>query len=231
MAQTVTASETPAEQPLSIRAGDAADVLLTVEEPDPASTPAAPQPDLAVDLSQAVDGTPGRPAVIRAGAKDKPARQANAQGLFFDTSYRPPEGIEILDQTVLKGRALWRLDVPDTDYPKKAGDYEYDVVVTRQDFLRPGASAGTVAVLADDVTVVGALTAFTKAKRGDVIQLTTGPNVGLPRIIASVADSGTLTVEDGWPQPDTGALFEIRRGRSETRAFGPFTIDQDVVRG
>lgn len=227
MAQSVSSSTTTA---LEFIAGDTEDVLIVVEIPDPASTPAAPLPDLPVNLSEAVDETPGRPAVIRAAVKDKPKVQTNAQAIIFADSYEPPAGIEILDQGVLEGRALWRLEVPDTDYPRKAKTYCLDIVVARQDIQRPGAAAGTIANLANSKTVAGTGTAFTKAKRGDIIQPTTGVNVGKPRIIEAIGDDLSLTLEEGWPQGDSGALFEIRRPLATTYQRD-FVIKQDVVRG
>ena len=161
--------------------------------------------------------------------KKDPSKEANAKAAVLKLSYDASQ-IEILPQAVpaTKGQCKVKLDKPDTS-DNKAGDYSWDLEVTRQDVLRTGASVGTAALVADSGAVVGTGTAFTKAKVGDVVQVTSGPNAGRVSLITAITSATALTTERLWEDADPTATFEIRRGKSKTAARGKFTLVQDVV--
>lgn len=212
----------PAIVDLSIVRGDSFDITITVtDDAVPTQNP--------INLSQATDGTVGRPAVIRFAVKRDPSRDANSESAILKKSYRDDE-VEILPQGVLatKGQCKVKGDKPDTT-DNDAGEYLWDTEVTLQDAQRTGASGGTVALVADSVAVVGTGTAFLKAKVGDVIQVLSGANAGRPSLITAIASNGAMTTERAWESSDASATFEIRRGKSKTVVRGTFTLVQDVV--
>jgi hypothetical protein len=211
----------PAEVDISLVRGDSDDILVTVKDT------AQPTQNL-INLGTATDGTPSRPAVLRYAAKAAPSKDKNAAAAIFKASYRTDE-IEVLPQTGLTvGQCVVKIDKPDTS-DNKAGVYAHDFEVVRQDVPRPGAGVGTAAIVASAVGVTGTGTAFTKAKAGDVLHPTSGPNLGAPRLISKVVSATALEVEVAWETSDAAATFEIRRGKAKTAFTGKLTLVQDVV--
>ena len=223
---------------INLTIGEGADHLITFR--DPALTdPGDANADL-IDLSLAIDGTLDRHAIIRFAAKKTPAKQANAAGLLWKRSYDPTE-LEELDQTQLatKGRAMLKIDEPDTD-GQKPGDYPYEVFLTRQDVIRPGASTGTLVALTDGSgAVTGSGTAFTKAKPGDVLTVVGGANDLEVSRIESITDDTTMVLERTNWAAQSAVTFEIRRGAGRTAKVpdangdlvknGLLVLEQDVV--
>lgn len=207
---------------LELTLGDSDDILITVE--DDASPPRR------IDLSQAVDGTADRPAIIRVAVKKDPARDLNSEAVLFKTSYAVDE-IEILPQALdaTKGQCRVRIDKPDTE-DEDAGDYSWDVEVTRQDIQRTGAQVGTLTLTEGSKTITGVGTAFTKAKVGDVIHPTSGAADGRPVVISKIVSDTQAESEYAWPTGESDVTFELRRGKSKTAASGTFTLVQDVVK-
>ena len=214
MATTAT-TEDPA---ITLTQGEGDDRRITVTDADGAP----------IRLDQAVDDSAGYYAVVRFAVKLKPKTTPNADALIFKASYYDDE-IEILDQTTNPGECILKIDEPDTA-DAKPGCYTYEVFITRQDALRTGAQAGTVALAAGSTDVVGAGTGFTNAKPGDVIQITSGPNNGQESRIESITDDNNIVTERVWSVADASATYEIRRGQGRTGALGQFILEQDVVR-
>lgn len=212
----------PANVDISLVRGDSDDILVTITDD------VSPTPNL-IDLSVATDGTVGRPAIIRFAVKKDPTKEVNAKAAVIKLSYDPSQ-IEVLPQGVLatRGQCKVKLDKPDTA-DNKAGDYSWDLEVTRQDAQRPGASVGTLACVAGAKAVIGTGTALLKAKVGDVVQLTSGPNAGRVSLIEAIVSDTAFTCERAWEDDDAAATFEIRRGKSKTAVRGKFTLVQDVV--
>jgi hypothetical protein len=216
------AVKAPAIVDIELVRGDSDDILVTITDD------ASPTPNL-IDLSVATDATANRPAIIRFAVKKDPTKEANIKAAVLKLSYDASE-LEILPQAApaTRGQCRVKLDKPDTS-DNKAGDYSWDLEVTRQDALRPGASAGALAVVAGNVVPIGTGTAFTKAKVGDVVQITSGPNDGRASLITKITSATSIETERAWEDTDPSATFEIRRGKSKTAVRGKFTLVQDVV--
>lgn len=216
------AVKAPAIVDIELVRGDSDDILVTITDD------ASPTPNL-IDLSVATDATINRPAIVRFAVKKDPSKEANVKAAVLKLSYDASQ-LEILPQAVpaTKGQCKVKLDKPDTS-DNKAGDYSWDLEVTRQDVTRPGASVGTAAIVAGNVTMTGTGTAFTKAKVGDVVQVTSGPNSGRPALITKITSATVIETERAWEDADVAATFEIRRGKSKTAVRGKFTLVQDVV--
>lgn len=212
----------PAVVDITLRRGDSDDILVTITDD------AAPTPNT-IDLSVATDGTVGRPAIVRFAVKRDPSKETNLKAALFKTSYVAAD-IEILAQGVpaTRGQCRIKIDKPDTS-DEKAGEYQHDIEVTRQDVLRTGSYVGTAALTTVDGNIVGTATAFLKAKVGDVVQITSGPNLGRVSLITAIVSDTAMTTERVWEDADAAATFEIRRGKSKTAAYGKFTLAQDVV--
>jgi len=209
------------EVTLSLVLGDSEDFLVTVTD-DTAPVP------LKIDLSVAVDGTASRPAIVRFAVKKTPATMDNPEALVFKTSYFDDQLPLLAQVGATLGQCRLLLDKPDTD-DAAAGDYRYDLEVTRQDAARVGASGvGMVAVTADSVVVTGTGTAFQKAKVGDVLQPLGVLNTK-PVKIVSIASATSLEVEAPIFQTEANVPFELRRGKHKTAARGPFVLIQSVV--
>lgn len=207
------------EVTLELTQGDSEDYLITVK--DDAPTPAP------INLSQAVDGTVDRPAIVRFAVKKDPASESNEEAIVFKSSYFPDQ-ISFLPQsggTLGQCRAL--VDKPDTQ-DVEAGAYRWDIEVTRQDALRSGAQAGTISVSSGSVVVAGTGTAFDKAKPGDVLQPLGVLNTAPVKILKVVSPS-SVEVEAPVFQTEAGISFEVRRGKHKTAGRGPFTLVQSVV--
>src|SRR3990172_6597278 len=213
------ATKAPAIVDIELVRGDSDDILVTIT--DDATTPNL------IDLSVATDATAGRPAIIRFAVKKDPSKEPNAKAAVLKLSYDAAQ-LEILPQAVpaTKGQCKVKLDKPDTS-DEKAGDYSWDLEVTRQDALRPGASVGTLALSAGNSVPIGTGTAITKAKVGDVVQILSGPNVGRPSLITKITSATSFETERAWEDTDAVATFEIRRGKSKTAVRGKFTLVQD----
>lgn len=204
---------------LTMVEGDTGDFVVSVKDDA--------DPPVAVDLSKAVDGTVDRPAVIRFAVKTDPT-DPNSAAQVYKTTYREDQ-IKILAQTgPTVGQCRVMLDKPDTEDADTSASYSWDVEVSRQDALRPGASVGTATVVAGSNAVVGVGTAFTKARKGDIFQ-PLGLNV-TPCIVDKITDDTHMTVEtwQAWFS-ETGLAFELRRGRHKTAARGPFVFQDGVV--
>lgn len=201
--------------------GDSEDFLVTVTD-DVTPTPNK------INLSQAVDNTPDRPAILRWAAKRTPADDTNAEAIAFKSSYNGDEIIPLTQTGATLGQARLLIDKPDTD-SEAAGSYRWDLEITRQDVLRAASGVGTIAVLSGSKVVTGTATTFLKAKVGDVLQPLGGLNVA-PVKIAKVVSNTSLEVEEAIfltesPVPS----FEIRRGKHKTARKGPFVLEQGVV--
>lgn len=216
------AVKAPAIVDIEMIRGDSDDILVTITDD------ASPTPNT-IDLSVATDGTVNRPAVVRFAVKKDPTKEANAKAAVFKVSYDASQ-IEVLAQAVpaTRGQCKVKIDKPDTA-DNKAGDYSWDLEVTRQDALRTGASVGTLACVAGSKVVIGTATALRAAKVGDVVQITSGPNSGRVSIIEAIASDTLFTCERAWEDADASATFEVRRGKSKTAVRGKFTLVQDVV--
>lgn len=216
------ATKAPAIVDIELVRGDSDDILVTITDD------ASPTPNL-IDLSIATDGTIGRPAIVRFAVKKDPSKETNPKGAVLKLSYDVSQ-IEILPQAVpaTKGQCRVKLDKPDTS-DNKAGAYSWDLEVTRQDSLRPGASVGTLALAAGNSVPIGTATAVTKAKVGDVIQITSGLNLGRVSLITKITSATSFETERAWEDTDAAATFEIRRGKSKTAVRGAFVLVQDVV--
>lgn len=204
---------------LELVIGDSEDFLLTLEDENE---------DL-IDLSKAVDGTANRPAIIRFAVKDN-AEDGNDQALIYKTSFDASD-VQILTQagaTFAMARIL--VDKPDTEGHEPATK-RWDCEVTRQDFIRTLASAGTVSLTADGTVVDGSGTNFLKAKAGDVLMPTSGANTK-PALITRIISATQLEVENGavFTATDPTVTFEIRRGKSRTAARGNMTMKPGIVR-
>ncbi len=208
------------EVTLELTQGDSEDYLITVKD-DATPTPAL------IDLSKAVDGTAARPAIVRFAVKAAPADESNAEATVFKTSYFTAQIVFLTQSGLTLGQCRALIDKPDTQ-GVEAGDYRWDVEITRQDVLRAGASGGTVSVGSGSVVVAGSGTAFTKAKVGDVLQPLGGLNLA-PVKITKVTSNTSLEVEAAIFQTEAGISFEIRRGKHKTAGRGPFTLLQSVV--
>ena len=214
------ASSSKKEVTLSLVGGDSEDFIVTITD-DATPTPAK------INLSQAVDGTANRPAIVRFAIKADPDSDDNSEAVVFKTSYFTDQ-IQVLAQAGLTlGQCRLLLDKPDT-VDAEAGDYRWDLEVTRQDVARAGAGGGTMTVTANSVVVTGTGTAFNKAKLGDVLQPLGILNTK-PVKITKVVSANSLEVEAAIFEPEAGITFEIRRGKHKTAARGPFTIIQSVV--
>lgn len=210
MATTTTTTEV-----LSFEQGESLTRTITVTVPDPTSV-TTPPARLPVDLSIALDGTADRPAIVRAACK-LDLDDTNESGLFFKTSYSAEE-INFLDQVTLTGQALLYVDEADTDRGEPSDCYILTVRVTRQDFLRTAANTGTIDALTDGSgSVVGTGTAFTSAKQGDVLTITSGVNNGVASRIESITDDSNIVTEKTNWQDDAGPgiTFEIRRADNQ----------------
>jgi hypothetical protein len=216
------ATKAPAIVDIELVRGDSDDILVTITDD------ASPTPNL-IDLSLATDGTAGRPAIVRFAVKKDPSKELNLKAAVLKLSYDASE-IEILSQATpsTRGQCRVKLDKPDTS-DNKAGAYSWDLEVTRQDVLRPGASVGTLALAAGNAVPIGTGTSITKAKVGDVVQITSGANLGLASLITKITSATSFETERVWENTDPSATFEIRRGKSKTAVRGVFTLVQDVV--
>lgn len=179
-----------------------------------------------VNLDEAVDGTPSRPAVLIFEWRKGKAR------VFKKTNYDSEE-IQVLDQGTNPGQFLLRTDEPDTDPNftsiKIGPHYRYELAVSRQDFLRAGAQAGTVDVTAGSNDIVGTGTTFSEAKPGDIIHITSGAATGqFSRIIARDDDNNIVVGRSNWIT-SAGVTFEIRRGKILPGQKGPGQIDDSEV--
>jgi hypothetical protein len=224
---------------IELTIGEGDDRLITFR--DPALTdPDNPDADL-IRLDQATDATADRFAVVRFAVKRNPSRQSNANADIFKTSYRDDE-IAIQNQAVVatQGRAMLKIDEPDTTGKKPSDDYCYEVFLTRQDVLRPGASVGTIDALADGTgAVTGTGTAFLNAKPGDVLTVVGGANDLAVSRIQTITDNGTMILERTTWSAQTTVTFEIRRGAGRTATvrdengdrvkIGQLKLVQDVV--
>jgi hypothetical protein len=204
---------------LELVVGDSEDFLLTLRDEN----------DVLIDLSKAVDGTANRPAIIRFAVKDN-ADDDNSLARVYKTSFDTEE-IQVLTQsgaTLAMARIL--VDKPDTEDIEPSSK-RWDCEVTRQDFIRPLASVGTVSLTAGSNAVVGAGTDFTKAKVGDVLMPTSGTNTK-PALISKIISATSLEVEDGivFTATEPGITFEIRRGKSRTAARGNMAMSAGIVR-
>ena len=198
--------------------GDSDDFLVTVVEPDPNDINDPPA-KIPVDLSIAVDGTPARPVILRMAAKEDPD-DSNDIALFFRDSTNGPQEIEFFPQTGLTlGQARILIDKYDTE-EGEPGLYQWDLEVSQQDFLRAGASVGTLAIVEGSDLIVGTGTTFLKnAKRGDIIQLL-GTN-NKPVLIEEIIDDLNIRVNTTVFQNEPAlATFEVRRGKHFTAAYG-----------
>jgi hypothetical protein len=203
---------------LTLVRGDSDDLLVTVVD----------EAGVAINLGQAVDGTAARAAVLRLAVKSDPAEQTNAEALVLKRSYYADE-IQFLTQSgATLGQARVLVDKPDTLGGDPSTAYQWDLEVTRQDVLRSGASAGTASFTAGSAVVVGAGTAFTRAKVGDVLQPLGVLNTA-PCLIAEITSAGQIVADFADWQTEAGVAFEIRRGRHRTAVRGPFVLVQDVV--
>jgi hypothetical protein len=204
---------------LSLVVGDSADLTLTVDD---GATPA-----VIMDLSQAMDGTPNCPAIIRMAIKDAPAEEANTAALTYRTSFDPAQ-IEVLAQaSTTLGQMVIHLDKPDTEAADPSTSYKWDVEVSRQGTIRT--SVGTAAIPEGGGVVVGSGTAWTKARTGDILQLTSGANAGKVALVALVTDDTHLTVENPKLTADPSATFVLRRGVHRTVVRGACSLVQGVV--
>jgi len=181
-----------------------------------------------VNLSEAVDGTPDRPAVIIFEW-----RKGNSR-IFKKVNYDSEE-IQVLDQGTNPGQFLLRTDEPDTDQALVAitiGEpvYLYELAISRQDIARSGAQAGTVDVTAGSNDLVGVGTVFSEARPGDIIHLTSGGASGQFSRIIEVTDDTNLVVDRTNWITTAGASFEIRRGKILPGQRGPGQIDHSSVR-
>ena len=204
------------DQPLELVKGDSDEYLVTVTEPNSAD-PTIQDP---VDLSQAVDGTPNRYAILRFAAMRKGRDDDNTAALVYKDSQAGASDIRYLAQTgATLGQAEVLVDVADTvnkDEPVLERDdtealHDWDLEVNRQDVERAGASGvGTVAVSAGSNAVTGTGTAFKAAKVGDIINLLDAGNVDKPAIITGIVDDVTLATDRTFWVDATGATFELR---------------------
>lgn len=215
----ITDSETvDGELTITMVRGDTDDVLVTVTDDA--------DPPVAYDLSKAADGTANRPAVIRFAVKESPDDESNAEALILKSSRASAE-IEVLAQTgATLGQCRLYLDKPDTE-EADPGTYRWDMEVTRQGAIRTG--AGTYAVTAGSKVVTGTGTAFTSAKKGDVLNPLGALNVGRPAIITKVTSNTSMEVDVDDYATESGEDLEIRRGKSKTSVRGDFVLQSGVV--
>lgn len=209
------------ELQITLVRGDSDDYVVTVTDD------AVPTPN-SINLSQAVDGTPSRNAIIRFAVKEFPDKQDNVDALVFKHSAYADQIPFLTQSGATLGKCRVLVDKPDTEPGDPDVDYRWDIEVTRQDALRTAASGGTVALTAGSTTVVGTGTAFQNAKQGDVLQ-PLGTNLAVPAIIQEVVSATEVTVDHGNFQTEVGASFEIRRGKHKTAARGPFVLLSGVV--
>jgi len=213
----------PAQVDITLVRGDSDDIIVTVKDT------AQPTQNL-INLGIATDATPSRPAVLRYSAKEKPDRTSNARAAVFKTSYRSDE-IEMLPQSGLTvGQSIIKIDKPDTS-DNKAGTYAHDFEVVRQDVQRPGTGAGlgTVAVVVLSNVITGTATFFTKAKPGDVLQIISGSNNGIAVVLTKITSDTVAESEHIWLTTQSGASFDLRRGKAKTAFIGSLILTQDVV--
>ena len=178
-----------------------------------------------MNLSEAADGTPDRPVILRFAVKEDPD-DSNDQAVFYKDN-SDPNMISPLPQSAgTLGQALIHVDKYDTE-DDDPGDYKNDLEATQQDFLRAGAQVGTVDVTAGSRTITGTLTLFTKVYEGDVIHVLGANNK--PAIIEEIVSDTEILVHHGNWATDPGASFEIRRGKHFTAARGTWTIDEGQV--
>ena len=208
---------TPGETTVTMVRGDSADMVLTMTDVAGA----------AVDLTKAVDGTVSRKAVVRLAVKSDPDRQENADAVLLKASHSSEQVAFLTQSGATLGQCRVLLDKADTESADPAASYRWDVEVSRQDYLRAGAQAGTVALSAGSTAVVGSGTAFLTAKVGDVLQPVGGANME-PALITSITDDEHVTVDHEDWTPETTA-FEVRRGQHRTVLRGPFVIQSGVV--
>lgn len=205
---------------LTLVKGDSDDLLVTVTDDS--------DPPVAINLSQAVDGTPNRRAILRFAVKSDPPTQDNDEALVFKASYYDDQIPFLAQSGGTVGQARVLIDKPDTEGGDAAATYAWDLEVTRQDSLRSGASGGTLTFSAGSSSVAGAGTAFTRAKVGDVLQ-PLGVLNARPALITRIISATSLETDfDGWAA-ESGVAFEVRRGKHRTAARGPFVLEQDVV--
>jgi hypothetical protein len=201
--------------------GDSLNLLVAVKD-------FSTDPEVAVDLSEATDGTAARPAVVRFSVKERPDDDLNSEAIVYRTSYTP-SGIEVLDQSIAAnlGKFLVKVDKEDTE---EDGDpelqYRWDIEVSLQGELRT--DAGTVTLVAGSKIVTGVGTAFlSTVRKGDIFQPLDVNDI--PAIVTKVVSDTVLWVEfTGWSD-ESGLDYEIRRGEHITVRRGPFTILSGVV--
>ena len=210
------------EMEITLVRGDTDDFLVTVTDD------ATPTPNK-INLSQAVDGTASRNAVVRFAVKSKPEDQDNTEALCFKHSAFDDEIPFLVQAGATLGQCRVLLDKPDTEEGDPDLEYRWDIEVTRQDILRTAASGGTVSMVAGSAVITGVGTAFQNAKVGDVFQPLGVLNAGKPAIVQSVASATSMTVDHSNFQTEPGVTFEVRRGKHKTAARGPFVLQSGVV--
>ena len=220
----MTCTTDPLDTPLTLVIGDSAEYLFTLQEL------AAVEGDPAVpfDLTQAVDGTSSRRAIVRFAVKSDPDVQSNDDATVYKESYVADE-VSLLAQSGLTlGQCLVQVDKVDTE-GAFADDYFWDLECCRQDAERTGASqVGTITLVAGSKTVVGVGTAFLKAKLYDILQ-PLGTNLNNPAIITKILSDTQIEVAHSEWSNDAGASFEIRRSRTRTLMGGTYTLTNGVV--
>lgn len=208
--------ETDGTVTLALVQGDSVDLVLTVKD----------ESAVLVNLTEATDGTPGFPAIVRMAIKDSPSSESNASALAYRTSFRASQVEILLQGGSTLGQVTVHLDKPDTEFADPTTEYQWDVEVSRQGASRT--SAGTASVGAGGA-VTGAGTAFLNARAGDIMQFSSGANLGKAALVLAIADDSHLSLENPTLAVDTGATFTIRRGVHRTVVRGACVFTQGVV--
>jgi hypothetical protein len=169
-------------------------------------------------------------AVIRLAVKEE-ADDLDADALVYATSYLGGT-IQITDAA--NGRFVWtprKSDTADAD----PGCYPWDVEVIRPGPALPDAEVGTVAVTAGSKVLTGTGTAFSNAKRGDLIKLTSAnaENNFAVAIIDVASDTEIEVDYDGWATESGLAIDSVTdsSGLINTPGCGELTLEADVTRG
>jgi hypothetical protein len=229
------------DQTLELVKGDSDEYLVNVTEPDAVDPTICPP----INLTEAVDGTADRYAILRFAAKRIGSDDENADALVYKTFQAGSSDIRYLTQDTAPpagtlGQAEVLVDVADTidsDEPVlERGDttpnHDWDLEVSRQDEERAGASGvGTVDVINGSPAVAGTGTAFLQAKVGDIINLLDASNLAKPALITAITDDLTLETDRTLWTTVSGTTFELRRTRRRTAAAGDFFFRRGRVKG